>query len=82
MFKIEKNLKRLESIASSLDLVADSLNQELYAKKRELQQLEQLNLEHSGIGILDERVNRTNDDIKFLEAQVDLLQSCIILARK
>ena len=82
MFKIEKNLKRLESIASSLDLVADSLNQELYAKKRELQQLEQLNLEHSGIGILDERVNRTNDDIKFLEAQVDLFQSCIILARK
>ncbi len=82
MFKIEKNLKRLESIASSLDLVADSLNQELYAKKRELQQLEQLNLEHTGIGILDERVNKTNDDIKFLEAQVDLLQSCIILARK
>jgi hypothetical protein len=82
MFKIEKNLKRLESIASSLDLVADSLNQELYAKKRELQQLEQLNLEHSGIGILDNRVNKTNDDIKFLEAQVDLLQSCIILARK
>lgn len=82
MFKIEKNLKRLETIASSLDLVADSLNQELYAKKRELQQLEQLNLESSGIGILDERVNKTNDDIKFLEAQVDLLQSCIILARK
>tara|TARA_Y100000004_G_C8873756_1_gene394490 strand:- start:268 stop:519 length:252 start_codon:yes stop_codon:yes gene_type:complete len=81
MIKIERNLKRLNKIAGSLDLVAESINQELYSKKSLLHTTKQLNLETDGLGILDNQVQRLEDDIKFMEAQADLLQSCIVLAR-
>ena len=80
MIKIERNTKKLSKIADGLNLVAESLNLELHSKKSQLIVLEQMNLSVNDAGILDDQVNKLKDDVKFIDAQLELVQSCISVA--
>ena len=80
MIKIERNTKKLTAIADGLNLVAESLNLEVHSKKSQLIVLEQMNLSVNDNGILDDQVNKLKDDVKFIDAQLELVQSCISVA--
>lgn len=79
-FTLELNKQKLGVIASSLKVVGNNLNIEIYNSKATLQLLETLNISSGDTGLMEDQITKTKSSIKFLETQQDLIQSIIKLA--
>ena len=80
-FTLELNKKKLESIASAVQVVAENINTQIRLDQQHLKQLEQLNLSTSEMGgIKDLEIEKLNSNIKFLQSQEGVLLEIIKLA--
>ncbi len=79
-FTIELNKEKLNGVANALKVVGESFNIEIYNKKATLKLVETLNLSSGDSGIMDDQLTQLRSDIKFLQAQQDVIQAVIKLA--
>jgi hypothetical protein len=77
---LELNKEKLNGIANALNVVGESFNIEIYNKKATLKLVETLNLSSGDSGIMDDQLTQLRSDIKFLQAQQDVIQAVIKLA--
>ena len=83
MLNIELNKKKLESIASAVQVVAETINTQIRLDQQHLKQLEQLNLSTSEMGgIKDFEIEKINSNLRFLKSQEGVLLEIIKLASK
>lgn len=82
-FTLELNKKKLESIASAVQVVAENINTQIRLDQQHLKQLEQLNLSTSEMGgIKDFEIEKINSNLRFLKSQEGVLLEIIKLASK
>jgi hypothetical protein len=82
MVKFEFNKKRLGLVSSSLSLVLQNMNVEIYNQKASLKLLDTLNLSAGDTGLMDMQMEQKRSLIKFLENQQDLIQKVAILSNQ
>ena len=82
MVKFEFNKKRLGLVSSSLSLVLQNMNVEIYNQKASLKLLDTLNLSTGDNGLMDMQMEQKRSLIKFLETQQDLIQKVAILSHQ
>ena len=82
-FTLELNKKKLESIASAVQVVAENINTQIRLDQQHLKQLEQLNLSTSEMGgIKDFEIEKINSNLRFLKSQEGILLEIVKLASK
>jgi len=82
MVKFEFNKEKLSVASTSLSVVANNMNIEIYNQKASLKLLETLNLTSGDTGLMDLQIQQTKSLIKFLETQENLMQSIIVLTKQ
>ena len=82
MVKFEFNKKRLGLVSSSLSLVLQNMNVEIYNQKASLKLLDTLNLSTGDNGLMDMQMEQKRSLIKFLETQQDMIQEVAILSHQ
>tara|TARA_R100000664_G_scaffold22823_1_gene32341 strand:- start:571 stop:825 length:255 start_codon:yes stop_codon:yes gene_type:complete len=82
-FTLELNKKKLDAIASAVQVVAENINTQIRLDQVHLKSIEQLNLSTSEMGgIKDLEIQKLNSNIKFLQSQEGVLLEIIKLASK
>lgn len=80
-FTLELNKKKLESIASAVQVVAENINTQIRLDQQHVKKLEQLNLSTSEMGgIKDFEIEKLNSNLRFLKSQEGILLEIIKLA--
>ena len=82
MVKFEFNRKKLALVSSSLTLVSQNINVEIYNQKASLKLLDTLNLSTGDAGLMDMQMEQTRSLIKFLKAQQDLINKVAVLTHQ
>ena len=82
MVKFEFNKKKLALVSSSLTLVSQNINVEIYNQKASLKLLDTLNLNVGDVGLMDMQMEKARSLIKFLEVQQDMIQKVAILTHQ
>jgi len=82
MVKFEFNRKKLALVSSSLTLVSQNINVEIYNQKASLKLLDTLNLSTGDAGLMDMQMEQARSLIKFLEVQQDMIQKVAILTHQ
>jgi len=82
MVKFEFNRKKLALVSSSLTLVSQNINVEIYNQKASLKLLDTLNLSTGDAGLMDMQMEHARSLIKFLEVQQDMIQKVAILTHQ
>jgi hypothetical protein len=82
MLTLEFNTKKLKRTSKELSIVAANLMREMYDQKISLDLLDKLNLSTGDDGLMDMQMEQKRSLIKFLDAQLDLIQDIILLTNQ